>query len=62
VRAVTAIFQDGYAVKGSTIDEARDACLEAIKNRLPEEACREDVLTYILDEAKEKLKTYRVAL
>jgi hypothetical protein len=56
------IFQDGYAVPGSTVDEARDACLEALKNGLPKEAFREDVLALVLDEAKEKLKTCRMIL
>ena len=56
------LFRDNYALSGETIAAARDVGLQAIKDRLPEEACRADVLSEVLNAAQAKLETCQIAL
>lgn len=46
-------FSDGYILDGNTVVEAKKTALESIKQVLPDDAKRFDVIRYILEETKE---------
>lgn len=50
-------FSDGYTLNGDIISEAKEVALEAVKQILPDEAKRPDVIRYILEETKELVNT-----
>lgn len=53
---------DQYFMKAEVEEAARTAIIQALKDGLPEEARRVDVLCYLLDETKEWVKTRRINL
>lgn len=54
--------KDSYTLAPETAEKAKETIVQAIKDGLPREARRMDVLSYLLDETKRWLETQRLDL
>lgn len=55
-------FDDGFVLTEKLLDKTVSVVFETLKNELPEEAQRFDVLKTVLEECKDKLSSKKIYL